>query len=184
MSKFRVIAQSPITLNLRNGKTISAKKGMVVEPTQDHFFLSALKQRLLVPHRPPPAAPVPVSAPPAVPAPVVESAPVVSEPAVEVVEPPVADEAPAPAAEVAPAVEVVAVEPSAEEVVAEDEPEPVQLSVHDLGLSARTVTALVAGGYETAQALASATDEELVAINGIGETTVKTIRAQLAAHGF
>lgn len=183
MSKFRVIAQSPITLNLRNGKTISAKKGMVVEPTQDHFFLSALKQRLLVPHRPPAAAPVPVSAPPVVPAPVVEAQSAMSEPVVSVVEPPVVDEAP-PAVDEAPAVEVVAVEPSAEEVVAEDEPEPVQLSVHDLGLSARTVTALVAGGYETAQALASATDEELVAINGIGETTVKTIRAQLAAHGF
>lgn len=177
MSKFRVIAQSPITLNLRNGKTISAKKGMVVEPTQDHFFLSALKQRLLVPHRPPAAAPVPVSAPPAVPAPVVEAQPAASEPVVSVVEPPVVDEAP-PVVDEAPAVEVADDSELVEDV------SPVQLSVHDLGLSARTVTALVAGGYETAQALAEATDEELVAVNGIGETTVKTIRTQLAAHGF
>jgi hypothetical protein len=175
MRTFRVIAPSPITLNLINGTTVSATKGMIVEPVQDHLFQHALKQRHLVRHQPPRVAPAPA------PAQALKAAHVQPE---QVLTAPHEPEAPAllQDPEPSPQEEEETVVKEADEQIDETPVEP--LTVHDLGLTTRQAQALEAAGYKLAVQVAAASDQELIAVNGIGEKTVEALRVTLASHGI
>jgi carbon monoxide dehydrogenase subunit G len=56
--------------------------------------------------------------------------------------------------------------------------------VDELGLPARAVASLRRAGLETAGQLAAATQDELIAIDGIGPASVDEIRAKLADRGL
>jgi len=180
MSKFRVISPTPITLNLLNGKTISASKRMIVEPVKDNLFETARKKGHLVPHYPERliqnAPPAPPPAPPA-PAPVMD-----------VVAAPVPVSATAEAAEVVAVAEVVvAAEKGDEQADKVDEgegdkaPEAEEISVDKLNLESRTKQALIAGGYTVVSQIKAASDEELDAVSGIGPATIDLIRVAVAS---
>ena len=176
MSKFRVISPTPITLNLLNGKTISASKRMIVEPVKDNLFETARKKGHLVPHYPERLI---QNAPPAPPAPA---------PVMDVVAAPVPVSATAEAAEVVAVAEVVvAAEKGDEQADKVDEgegdkaPEAEEISVDKLNLESRTKQALIAGGYTVVSQIKAASDEELDAVSGIGPATIDLIRVAVAS---
>jgi hypothetical protein len=167
MSKFRVISPTPITLNLLNGKTISASKRMIVEPIKDNLFETARKKGYLVPHYPEHMLQIaPSEAPPAPPAPA---------PVMDVVA------APVPVSATVESAEVVDEEGDKEEASGKDEKAPEEVSVEKLELAARTKQALIAGGYTVVSQIKAASNEELEAVSGIGSKTVDLIRAAVAS---
>lgn len=182
MSKFRVISPTPITLNLLNGKTISASKRMIVEPVKDNLFETARKKGHLVPHYPERLLQNAPPAPPAPPAPA---------PVMDVVAAPVPVSATAEAAEVvAVAAEVVAEKgdeqadeqaDKVDEGEGEKAPEAEEISVDKLNLESRTKQALIAGGYTVVSQIKAASDEELDAVSGIGPATIDLIRVAVAS---
>src|ERR1039458_5292046 len=63
-------------------------------------------------------------------------------------------------------------------------PDPAQLPIEELNLPVRSFNSLRREGVHTVGALASRTEKELLAIDGLGPQSIKEIRSRLADHGM
>jgi carbon monoxide dehydrogenase subunit G len=63
-------------------------------------------------------------------------------------------------------------------------PDPAQLPIEELNLPVRSFNSLRREGVHTVGGLASRTEKELLAIDGLGPQSIKEIRSRLADHGM